>query len=213
MLNPDLTQLLGVLAIMLAGAKTLAVAARAIGWPPLLGEMFAGLLLGRSVFGLVNTDDMGLRAIAEVGLVLFVFHVGLELDYRLFIAASRAAAVVAVVGGFLPFTLGYIACSVAGLDSHVAVGAGAAITATSLGLTARVLADLNRLSERESAIILAAALFSTVMGLILLDVVTKLAAGKDVTLVQGVFRSGGTYAFLLSLLLPRGYPPPLLFPP
>src|SRR5262249_56322738 len=96
MLNPDLTQLLGVLAIMLAGAKMLAVAARAIGWPPLLGEMFAGLLLGRSVFGLVNTDDMGLRAIAEVGLVLLVFHVGLELDYRLFTAPSPPSPALAL---------------------------------------------------------------------------------------------------------------------
>src|SRR5262249_50917157 len=98
MLNPDLTYLLGILAVLLAGAKTLAIATRAVGWPPLLGEMFAGLLLGRSVLGLVNTDDMGLRAIAEVGLVLFVFQVGLELDYRQFLAASRPAAVVAVAG-------------------------------------------------------------------------------------------------------------------
>src|SRR5262245_1748496 len=142
MLNPELTHLLGVLAVMLAGAKTLAIAARAVGWPPLLGEMFAGLLLGRSVLGLVDTEDMGLRAIAEVGLVLFIFHVGLELDYRQFLAASRPAAVVAIAGVFLSFALGYIACSTAGLDSHVAVGVGAAVTATSLGLTARVLADL-----------------------------------------------------------------------
>src|SRR5262245_24524510 len=211
MLNPDLTQLLGVLAMMLAGAKTLAVAARAVGWPPLLGEMFAGLLLGRSVFGLVNTEDMGLRAIAEVGLVLFVFQVGLELDYRQFLAASRPAAVVAIVGVFLTFTLGYLACSIAGLGSHVAIGAGAAITATSLGLTARVLADLNRLTERESAIILAAALFSTILGLVLLGVVAGLAAGKEVTLAQVMFRSGVTYAFLLALLLPGGYLIPWLF--
>src|SRR5262245_17869844 len=188
MLNPDLIHLLGVLAVMLAGAKTLALAARAIGWPPLLGEMFAGLLLGRSVLGLVNTEDMGLRAIAEVGLVLFVFQVGLELDYRQFLDAFRPAAAVAFTGVFLSFTLGFIACSIAGLGLHVAIGAGAAITATSLGLTARVLADLNRLTERESAIILAAALFSTILGLILLGVVAQLAAGEDVSLVQVVFR-------------------------
>src|SRR5262245_26264132 len=111
--SPDLTHLLGVLAVMLACAKALAVATRAIGWPPLLGEMFAGLLLGRSVFGLVNTEDLGLRAIAEVGLVLFVFQVGLELDYRQFLAAFGPAAAVAFVGVFLTFTLGYIACSLA----------------------------------------------------------------------------------------------------
>jgi Kef-type K+ transport system membrane component KefB len=211
MLNPDLTHLLGVLAVMLAGAKTLAVAARAVGWPPLLGEMFAGLLLGRSVFGLVNTDDMGLQTIAEVGLVLFVFQVGLELDYRKFLAAAGPAAVVAIAGVFLAFTLGYTACSVAGLDSHVALGAGAAITATSLGLTARVLADLNRLTERESDIILAAALFSTILGLVLLDIVAGLSEGEHVTVAQVAFRSGLTYAFLLLLLLPGGYLIPWLF--
>src|SRR5262249_49242774 len=105
MLNPDLTHLLGVLAVMLAGAKTLALAAPALGWPPSLGDVLAGLLLGRSVFGLVNPDDMGLRAIAEIGLVLFVFQVGLGLDYRQFLAASRPAAVVAIAGVFLTFTL------------------------------------------------------------------------------------------------------------
>src|SRR5262249_60457881 len=111
----------------------------------------------------------------EVGLVLFVFQVGLELDYRQFLAASPPAAVVAIVGVFLTFTLGYLACSVVGLDSHVALGAGAAITATSLGLTARVLADLNRLSDREDAIILAAAVVAPVLGLALLDVFGELA--------------------------------------
>jgi Kef-type K+ transport system membrane component KefB len=211
MLNPDLIYLLGVLAVMLAGAKTLALATRAIGWPPLLGEMFAGLLLGRSVFGIVNTDDRGLQAIAEVGLVLFIFHVGLELDYRKFLAASRPAAVVAGAAVLLPFTLGCLACSIIGLDSHVALGAGAAITATSLGLTARVLTDLNRLEERESAIILAAALFSTILGLAVLGIVTGLAAGKDVSLAQVVFRTGVTYAILFSLLFPGAYLIPWLF--
>jgi Kef-type K+ transport system membrane component KefB len=211
MLNPDLIHLLAVLAVMLAGAKILAITTRAIGLPPLLGEMFAGLLLGRSVFGLVDTGDLGLQAIAEIGLVLFIFQVGLELDYTRFLAASRPAAAVAIVGVFLPFTLGYLACSIAGLDSHVAIGAGAVITATSLGLTARVLADLNRLEERESAIILAAALFSIILGLVLLGVVAGLAAGKDVTLGQVVFRSGVTYAFLLALLLPGAYVIPWLF--
>jgi Kef-type K+ transport system membrane component KefB len=211
MLNPDLIYLLGVLAVMLAVAKSLAIASRAIGLPPLLGEMFAGLLLGRSVFGLVNTEDMGLQAIAEVGLVLFVFHVGLELDYRRFLTASRSAALVAIAGVFLAFTLGYIACSIAGLSSHVAIGAGAALTATSLGLTARALADLNRLEERESAIILAAALFSIVLGLMLLSVVGSLATGKDVSLPQVMLRSAVTYAFLVALLLPGGYLIPWLF--
>jgi Kef-type K+ transport system membrane component KefB len=211
MLNPDLTYLVGVLAVMLAVAKILAVTARAFALPPLLGEMFAGILLGRSVLGLVDTDDLGLQAIAQVGLVLFVFHIGLELNYRKFLAAVAPAAAVAIAGVFLPFILGYLACTLAGLDTHVAVGAGAAITATSLGLTARVLADLNRLNERESDIILAAALFSTILGLMLLGVVIGLAKGEDVSLAQVAFSSGLTYVFLLSLLLPGAYLIPWLF--
>jgi Kef-type K+ transport system membrane component KefB len=211
MLNPHLTYLLGVLAVMLAGAKMLAVAARALGLPPLLGEMFAGIVLGRSVFGLINTNDPGLQAIAEVGIVLFIFHVGLELDYRKFVAAVGPAAAVAIAAVFLPFALGYLACSIAGLDSHVCVGAGAAITATSLGLTARLLADLRRLNEPESDIILAAALLSTILGLVLLGIVANLTKGEDVTLTQVAFRSGLTYAFLLLLLFPGGYLVPWLF--
>jgi Kef-type K+ transport system membrane component KefB len=87
----------------------------------------------------------------------------------------------------------------------------AAITATSLGLTARLLADQNRLNEREGDIILTAALFSTILGLVLLGVASGLAEGEDVTLAQVAFRSGLTNAFLLSLLLPGAYLIPWLF--
>jgi Kef-type K+ transport system membrane component KefB len=205
MLNLELTYVLGVLAVMLACAKTLAVAARALGLPPLLGEMFAGILLGRSVFALVNTDDQGLQAFAQVGIVLFLFRVGLELDYRNFLGALGPATAVAGAGVFLSLTLGYLACSIAGLDSNVALAAGAAITATSLGLTARLLADLNRLDEPESPVILGAALLSTILGLVLLGGVAALAEGEHVTLAEVAWRSGLTYAFLLSLLLPGGY--------
>lgn len=210
-MDPKLTDLLGVLALMLACAKALAVVARLLGLPPLLGEMFAGILLGRSVFGLINIEDAGLKALAQVGIVLFLFQVGLELDFRKFLAAVGPATGVAIAAVALPFALGYIACSIAGLESNVALGAGAAITATSLGVTARVLSDLNRLNEPESDIILAAALFSTVLGLMLLGVVTALAKGDDVTLTQVVVKSGLTYGFLLVLLVPGGYLIPWLF--
>jgi Kef-type K+ transport system membrane component KefB len=207
----EITNFLGLVALMLASAKVLGMLARQIGQPPLLGEMLAGVLLGSSLFGVVNADNQLLHALSEVGFIIFLFQIGLELDLRRFLSVLPAATPVAVVGVLLPFLLGFLLCEAVGLGRHVSIGAAAAITATSLGVTARFLSDLNRLEESESQVILGAAILGNIFGLVMLGVVIDLVEAKDVTLRSVVWDSGLAYGFLLTAVALGLYAIPVLF--
>jgi Kef-type K+ transport system membrane component KefB len=114
---------------------------------------------------------------------------------------GATSAAVAVAGVLLPFSLGYLACLVMGLANTVAVMAGAALTATSVGITARVLSDLGRLREVEGQIILGAAILDDVLGLVILTTVTGLSRGREVT-VAGIGTTAGiAFGFLIGVLL------------
>ena len=119
--------------------------------------------------------------LAELGVILLLFAIGLETDLRKLLKVGGTSAAVAAVGVVLPFALGYAACRLLGLANLVAIVAGAALTATSVGITARVLSDLGRLQEPESQIILGAAVIDDIIGLVILTVVAGLTQGEQVT--------------------------------
>lgn len=197
-------QLLGLLALMLGAAKLLGAAAKWIGQPAVLGELVAGIVLGVSVLGLVDPKNEILHLLSEIGVVLLLFEIGLETDLGQLLRVGAASTVVAVVGVVLPFALGYGVARWLGLDNLVAIVAGATLTATSVGITARVLSDLGRLQERESQIILGAAVIDDVIGLVILTVVSGLTAGQAVT-VQGVaVITAIAFGFLIVTLLVGG---------
>src|SRR6516164_3709440 len=135
-------QLIGVLALMLLSARVLGAAAQRVGQPAVLGELLAGVLLGPSALALVNPDTDVMQVLSELGVLLLLFEIGLETDLKNLLRVGGAATAVAVVGVALPFVLGYAACRAVGLGGLESVVAGAALTATSVGITARVLADL-----------------------------------------------------------------------
>jgi len=186
----DVPQFLGLLVIMLGAAKLFGALARFIGQPAVLGELVAGVILGLSVMGLVDPKNEVLHLLAELGVVILLFEIGLETDLRKLLQVGGAAAVVAIVGVTLPFALGYAVCWMLGLGNLVAIVAGASLTATSVGITARVLSELNRLQEPESQIILGAAIIDDVIGLVILAVVVGLTQGQEVT-VFGVAKTTG----------------------
>jgi len=196
----DTAHLLGVIALMLAGAKLFGWLAQRIGQPAVLGELVAGVALGGSLLGIVDTHDHVLHFLAELGVVILLFEIGLETDLVRLVAVGTASLTVAVVGVFLPFVLGYGVCLLWGLDNMAAIVAGATLTATSVGITARVLSDLGRLREPESQIVLGAAVIDDVIGLIILTVVAGMAAGTEVTLggVAGI--TGIAFGFLIITL-------------
>lgn len=207
----DVARFLGTLAVMLGSAKLLGALALRLGQPAVLGELVAGVLLGTSVLGVVDAHEGVIQAMAEIGIVLLLFAIGLETDLRKLLRVGPASAAVALAGVALPFALGYLVCRLLGLPNLVATVAGAALTATSVGITARVLADLGRLQDPESQIILGAAVIDDIIGLVILTVVSELAEGRPMT-AGGVGRiTAIAFGFLLTTLLLGRFLVPALF--
>jgi Kef-type K+ transport system membrane component KefB len=207
----DVPQFVGLLVVMLGTAKLLGALAQRIGQPAVLGELVAGVILGCSVLGLVDPQTDILHLFAELGVIILLFEIGLETNLRQLLQVGGAATVVALVGVALPFALGYAICWMLGFEMLVAVVAGATLTATSVGITARVLADLNRLQEPESHIILGAAVLDDVIGLVILAVVTGLTAGHTLTILGVTTTTAIAFGFLGgTLLLGRLVVPPLV---
>ena len=168
--------------ILFTSAKLLAEVADRLRQPPVVGELAAGILIGPSVLGWVAPGDL-LSVLAELGVMFLLFHVGLELrDFQL-TKVGLDALIVAVMGVVVPFFCGLGIMLAVGNPHIEAIFVGAALVATSIGITARVLASYGLLQERASKIILAAAIIDDVLGLLVLAVVSALAKGK-VNLVE-----------------------------
>jgi Kef-type K+ transport system membrane component KefB len=183
-------EFLGLLVVMLVAARLCGAVAKAVGQPTVLGELVAGVLLGASVLGLVDPEVEVVHLLSELGVILLLFAIGLETDLGKLLRVGGASAAVAAVGVVLPFALGYGVCRLLGLANLVAIVCGAALTATSVGITARVLSDLGQLRSPEGQIILGAAVIDDVVGLVILTVVAGLAQGESVT-AWGVARIAG----------------------
>src|SRR3954471_13417364 len=190
MTHLTVAQFLGLLVVMLAAAKLCGALAKAVGQPTVLGELVAGVLLGSSVLGLVDPKVEVVHLLAELGVILLLFAIGLETDLRKLLQVGGASAAVATVGVVLPFALGYGACRLLGLSNLVAIVSGAALTATSVGITARVLSDLGRLQEPESQIVLGAAVIDDIIGLVILAMVEGLTHGQEIT-ASGIAKTSG----------------------
>ncbi len=176
------------LAIVLAAAKIGGeICDRWLKQPAVLGELVCGVLVGTSVLNWVPGADPTLGAMAEIGAVLLLFEVGLESDLGDLCRVGGAALWVALAGVALPFAGGYVAASALGCPTMQAVFVGAALTATSVGITARVFSDLRTLHTREAKIVLGAAVADDVIGLVILAALSGLAATKAVS-AYGVLR-------------------------
>ena len=168
---------------MLLAAKIAAEAAERISVPPVLGEIVAGIILGPSMLGLVGNDDV-LRVLGELGVILLLLQVGLEMDLGELRSVGRASLTVATVGVIVPFVTGIGASYAFGLTGDEALFIGAALTATSVGITARVFGDLRALASVEARTVLGAAVADDVMGLVILTVVTRIVSEGTVSVVS-----------------------------
>ena len=217
----DVARFFLVLAAILVAAKLFGELAERIGQPAVLGELLAGVLLGASVLGVVpagGVEAQLIHVLAELGVLLLLFEIGLETDLREMFRVGPAALAVAVVGIALPFAFGYLfwryaphAASGSGDLVTAAVFIGATLTATSVGITARVLSDLDRMNTPEARIIIGAAVIDDVLGLVILSVVTGVTAGVSVS-VLGVLRTlAVAVGFLVVAVFVGRYVAPLLF--
>ena len=206
----DVPQFVGLLVVILATAKLFGALAQWIGQPAVLGELVAGVILGMSVTGLVDPKNETLHLLAELGVIILLFEIGLETDLRKLLKVGGVSTVVAIVGVALPFALGYAVCRSLGLENLVAIVAGATLTATSVGITGRVLSDLGRLQEPESQIILGAAVIDDVIGLVILAVVGGLTQGQEITSLGVAQTTGIAFGFLAATLLLGRFVVPIL---
>jgi Kef-type K+ transport system membrane component KefB len=197
----SVAQFLLLLAVILIAAKVLGELAERIGQPAVVGELLAGVILGPSVIGFVDPTLPALHLIAEIGVVLLLFGIGLETDLKRLLSVGGAAFTVAVVGVLVPFALGYFVSRALGLELLPAIVAGAALTATSVGITARVLADLGRLQSVEGQIVLGAAVIDDVIGLIILAIVSDLVAGNAPTAFGVIKTTAIAFGFLAAAVI------------
>ncbi|MGH9495095.1 MAG: cation:proton antiporter [Candidatus Sulfotelmatobacter sp.] len=153
--------------------------------PGIVGQILAGVLLGPSILGWLTPDHF-LTALAELGLMFLLFQVGLEVNASDLLKSGPTATLVAVLGVVVPFFAGWGLAWVWGEPRIEAIFVGAAMVATSVGITAQVLAAKGLLQERASKIILAAAVIDDVFGLLILALVSSMAKGKVNLLELGV---------------------------
>lgn len=200
-----------ILAAILAAAKLGGELAERIGQPAVLGELLAGVALGPSMLGIVDPSMPVLHIMAEIGVVILLFEIGLETNLKRLLSVGGTAAMVALVGVALPFGLGYAAGSVFGLTQFETLVVAAALTATSVGITARVLSDLGRLQDPESQVVLGAAVIDDIIGLVILAVVAKLVAGAELTPVGVTITTLTAFGFVGAALLVGRYVVPPVF--
>jgi Kef-type K+ transport system membrane component KefB len=193
--------------------------------PAVLGELLMGVLIGPYALGAVDVPTVGrlfgeagsggeipiplaLWVFAELGAVVLLFVAGLETDFESFVRFGPRATVVAIGGVILPFVFGAVATVALGLaptlTSPAALFVGAALTATSVGVTARVLSDIGELDTPEGVTILGAAVFDDVIGILVLAVVVAIAQSGSVDATQIGLIGGkaiGAYLLLTALLV------------
>jgi Kef-type K+ transport system membrane component KefB len=154
--------------------------------PAVLGELILGVVIGNLVllgidyFEFLKQDHF-IEILAEIGVIILLFEVGLETNLREMLTVGTTAFLVAFLGVVTPFILGWgvgaLFLPEAGTYVHIFIGA--TLTATSVGITARVIKDIRKLQTREAKIILGAAVIDDIMGLIVLAIVTGLITAAD----------------------------------
>lgn len=226
------------LVVIYLASKLGAEVARRLDFPPVLGELVSGVIVGVSALHLVIFPEGGLSAsdsvimsalqslnqlapealsrifepqsevisvLAEIGVIILLFEIGLESDLRQLKEVGIQAIVVACVGVAVPFGAGTAGLM---LLFHVAaipaIFAGAALTATSIGITSKVLSELGQLKSKEGQIIVGAAVIDDVLGIIVLAVVASLAKTGEIDVANVIYLIGSATVFLIGSIFLGG---------
>lgn len=172
------------LLIILLTARVFAEIADRFRAPRVMGELFAGVLLGPSLLGWIEPVTV-IKLLAEIGIILLLFEVGLGTDVKRLVRTGMESFVVAMAGFAAPFVLGFaLAYWMFGLSLLVSLFIGGTLTATSIGITVRVLMDLKRHQGREGQIILGAAVLDDVLGVVLLALLYEFSIGGGVNVIN-----------------------------
>lgn len=189
------TQVLLQLFLMFAAAKLLGAVFMRFRQPAVIGEILAGVILGPYVLKIVSPSELTM-GIAEIGVIILLFTVGLEIKPNDLLRVGGRATLVAVLGIIIPFAGGFFYMRYVGHSTLESVFTGTALVATSVGITARVLADMNILNTEVARVILGAAVVDDILGMILLAIVSSVSEGHVSYLSLGVV-IGEAVAFTL----------------
>ncbi len=179
----DVSEVLLHILVVLLAAKAAAEISERVGVPAVVGEILAGIIVGPSVLGLVGQDEV-LRVLGELGVILLLLEVGMEMDLGELGAVGRASLSVAAVGVVTPFVAGFGVGLAFGMDTNEALFVAAALTATSVGITARVFGDLRALATVEARTVLGAAVADDVIGLVILTVITRVVSEGSISVAN-----------------------------
>lgn len=173
--------------IMLGAAKLMAEIFERLKQPAVVGEILAGVVIGPSVLGWVAPSEL-VTVLAEVGVIFLLFTVGLETKPQAIFKVGSRAVAVGVLGVVLPFVAGYFTAMAWDGSFVEAMFIGAALVATSVGITARVLGALGLLDTQTARIILGAAVIDDILGLIILSLVSSVSQQGTVS-VPGLLKT------------------------
>lgn len=188
--------LLGTLVAVFIATKLLGEVAQRMRQPAVLGELIAGIILGGSVLGLLDPADPVIATMAEIGVIVLLFAIGLETELASLVRVGSAASMVAIAGVVLPFGLGFASAKMLGLAQIPALVCGAALCATSVGISARVLSELGWLETNEGRVVLGAAVIDDIIGLVILAVIASLVSGATLTVTSVAKIAGVAVAFV-----------------
>ena len=191
------------LCLLLFAAKIGGEIARRFDIAAVVGELLAGIILAPTLIGGLHVFGMQLiivndavQMFAELGAVMLLFLVGLETRFADFTKSGLVSTAVAIGGVVVPFILGYTLVILWGYPSKEALLVGAALTATSIAITVKVLKDIGKSNTSESRILIGAAVIDDVLGLIVLAIVLGLLGGEELNLVDIGYRRGKSHRLL-----------------
>ncbi len=163
------------LIIILVIAKVFGQIMHRLGQPFVLGELLGGALFGVYGLGLIQHYELT-ELLAQIGLIILLFEIGLETDLDTLIKLGPRSMMVALAGIVLPFGGGFFFAQTMGLETLPALLIGGALSATSIGISIRALAELGESKSVEGQVVLGAALIDDVVGLLILAIITTLAS-------------------------------------
>jgi len=162
--------------LILISAKVLGELAERVGFPSLVGEISAGILLGPALLGLVIPGET-IEIFSDIGIIALLFISGVQLNIRTFSRSEKAGAVTAAGGIAVPFVLGILLGFLSGFNLTVSLLIGITLSITSIGISVRTLIDLRQLKSDAGILIVSAAVIDDIIGILLLSVLMALAAG------------------------------------
>ena len=194
----NITQILFSLFLIFASAKLLGEVFERFKQSAVIGEILAGVILGPQVFNLIGTSEI-FPVLAQIGAIILLFTIGLQTKVEEMMSVGRTSLIVAFLGVIFPFIFGYLYILIIDHTTVEAMFIGAAMVATSVGITARVFADLGIIEAKVARVILGAAVIDDVIGLVVLAIVTGLGKGTLSFVKIGliVLEAVGFIAFLI----------------